>query len=64
MCNILLLYLYIFTFTSGGDYSESVVLEYSTKPTPSCWIHGSGLVWQEIQEPLTQDNYHKLKSAF
>ena len=35
--------------SSSGDYPESVVLESSANP---------GLVWQMIQEPLTQYNYN------
>ena len=40
---------------SSGDYPESVVLESSAKPSLGC---RTGLVWQKIQEQLTQDNHH------
>ena len=34
---------------------KSVVLESSAKPSHGCKPASQGLVWQKIQEPLTQD---------
>ena len=39
--------------SSTGDYPESVVLEYSAKPSLSYLTGSPGLVWQIIQETLT-----------
>ena len=33
---------------------KSVFLESSVKPSLGCQFDSPGLVWQEIQEPLTQ----------
>ena len=40
----------------AGDYHESVILECSAKPGLGCQFSSPGLDWQNIQEPLTQDN--------
>ena len=34
---------------------KSVVLESSAQPSLDCQCSSTGLVWQKIQEPLTQD---------
>ena len=53
--------------SSSDEYPESVVLESSAEPTESVVLESSarpsmgcqfGMVWQEIQEPLTQGNHH------
>ena len=38
--------------STNNPSQKSVVLEFSVKPSLGC----QGLVWQKIQEPLTQDN--------
>ena len=38
-------------------HNDSVVLESNAKPSTGCWTGSQGLIWQKIQEPLTQDNY-------
>ena len=41
---------------SSGDYPGSVIPESSDEPNLGCQTGRPGLVWQMIQEPLTNHN--------
>ena len=49
--------LILIPMSTNNSSQKSVVLESSTKPSLGCKVGSQALVWQKIQEPLTQDKY-------